>query len=38
MEMQSLDTNYGKEENKAWVWRETYLPVYLVLGPSQQTE
>lgn len=26
MEMQSLDTNYGKGENKARAWREAFLP------------
>lgn len=24
MEMQYLDTNYGREENEAWVYRETF--------------
>lgn len=38
METQFVDTNYGKEENKAWVWRETFLPGHLVLRPSWQTE
>lgn len=38
METQSVDTDYGKEENKAWVRRETFLPGHLVPRPSWQTE
>lgn len=36
MEKHSLDTNYGKEENKAWEWRD-FAPGMPRPRPSQQT-